>query len=176
MNEDSLDPEGLQRLASAVEGNERDAEAPGYVWDPPEEPESSNPLSVFPKEVQQDIEGLMWLGYLEDSFEFCSHHFVIRTLRGDEELIAAAVSKQYFETVGQAKAWAWANVSLALVSVDHDPGFCPPIGPDKTAYGHARFDYATSKWFWPLGDYLFRRYVELVGRQEAAFKAIQDLS
>src|SRR3954471_13092634 len=93
----------------------------------------------FPAEVSEDVDGLMYLGYLEDSFEFCGHHFVIRTLRGGEELLAGVVSKQYIESQGAARAWAWALVGLSLVSVDHDAAFCPPAGPDKEAYARSRF-------------------------------------
>lgn len=116
---------------------------------------------LFDPKVREAVEGLIWLGHLEDSFEFCGHNFVLRTLKADEELAAAAVVKEYTDTLGQAKAWAWANVALALVSVDGDDNFCPPTGPDKLAYARARFQYVTSRWYWPTGEYLFSRYQNL---------------
>lgn len=183
--EQPLDPEGLRQLKSAVEGSQQEPEPqeqaeeeeaqPGFVWDPPAEEADQNPFADFPSQVREDVEGLMWLGYIEDAFEFAGHHFILRTLRGDEELVAATVSKEYIDTIGQAKAWAWANVSVSLTSIDHDPNFCPPLGPDKTAWGHARFKWVTSQWFWPLGDYLFRRYVLLAERQNDAFRALINL-
>lgn len=133
-------------------------------------------FAQFPDRVQEDVEGLIWLGYLEDAFDFCGHHFVIRTLRGEEELLAAAVTKEYVETLGQSRAWVWAVVSLSLVSVDGDEAFCPPIGPDRSAYARARFAYVTQNWFWPVAAAIFQRYTTLQERQTRAVEAVEDLS
>lgn len=138
--------------------------------------ESQVQQDQFPDDVVEDVEGLLWLGYLEDSFEFCGHHFVIRTLRGDEEILAGLVTKEYVETLGQSKAWVWAQVGLALVSVDHDEDFCPPIGPNKRDFARARFQYATANWYWPLAQYVYERYAALLERQAACVEALQDLS
>jgi len=136
----------------------------------------TDPFSTFKPEVRQSVEGLIWLGYLEDSFEFCGHQFKIRTLYGNEELLAAKVTKEYTETLGQAKAWGWANVALALTEVDHRDDFCPPIGPNPEEYAKARFNYVTGKWFWPLAEYIFERYAQLAIRQREAIDALRDLS
>lgn len=190
---EELDQDGLAQLQSQVEANVlpnqapttqsvvKDEESadygpPGYIWTPPEEPEDQEPFDSFPDEVRKDVEGLTWLGYLEDEFEFCGHHFVIRTLRADEELLASVISREYIETLGQAKAWAWANVCLALESVDYDETFCPPTGPDKQKYAKARFQWVTSRWYWPVGEYLFRRYADLVERMNIAVDAMANLS
>jgi hypothetical protein len=93
----------------------------------------------FPDDVVEDVEGLLWLGYLEDTVEFCGHEFVIRTLRLEEEILAGLVTKEYVETLAQAKAWIAAQVGLALVSVDGDENFCPPAGPGSKDYARARF-------------------------------------
>jgi hypothetical protein len=137
------------------------------------EPES---LEDFPSQVREDVEGLMWLGYLEDEFDFCGHHFVIRTLRGDEELLAALVTKEYIETMGQARAWEWAIVAMALISVDWDEAFCPPVGRDPRSYARARFHYCTNKWFYPLANFLYKQYAKLLVRQKDAMEAMEDLS
>lgn len=139
--------------------------------------EGPSTLGDFPPEIREAVEGLMYLGYLEDSFDYCGHHFVIRTLRGDEELLAALTCKEYLETLGQARAWAWAQTGLALIAVDGEENFCPPLGPDKRAYARARFQYVTGRWFWePLGRYLSEQYGKLVDRQAEAAKALEDLS
>lgn len=134
------------------------------------------PFAGFDPEIRNDVEGLIWLGHLEDHFEFCGHHFVIRTLKADEELLATLVIKDYVDTFGQARAWAWARIALALVSVDGHDDFCPSLGPDKTAYAHARFNWVTSRWFWPVGEYIFNRYVALERRQLDAIKRVDSLS
>ena len=138
--------------------------------------EQEDLLDQFPEEVQDDVEGLAFLGYLETDFDFCGHHFVIRTLRGDDELHASAVTKEYKETLGEGKAWIWAQIALALEAVDGDPEFCPPISPDKRDFARARFRYVTTKWFWPLAEYIYARFTELNGRQLAAMEAMRDLS
>lgn len=133
-------------------------------------------FAQFPDRVQEDVEGLIWLGYLEEAFDFCGHNFVIRTLRGEEELLAAAVTKEYVETLGQSRAWVWAVISLSLVSVDGDEAFCPPIGPDRQAYARARFAYVTQNWYWPVAAAIFQRYTALQERQTEAVEAVEDLS
>lgn len=140
------------------------------------EEEQPQGFDSFPPEIREDVEGLIWLGYLEDHYEFCGHDFVLRTLRGDEELLAGLITKEFVETLGQSRAWAWAQVALALVAIDGEDDFCPPVGPDKRAYARARFQYCTSRWFWPLGQRLFRRYAELLERQEAAIEALEDFT
>lgn len=130
----------------------------------------------FPDDVLEDVEGLMWLGYLEDSFEFAGHDFVLRTLRGEEELLAALVTREYVETLGQAKAWVWAQIALALIVVDGDEDFCPPAGPNTKDNARARFQYVTRRWYWPLAAYLYDHYSSLLERQAVALQALQDLS
>lgn len=137
---------------------------------------SSEGLDSFPDEIRMDVEGLAYLGQLEDSFEFCGHHFSIHTLKGEEELVAGVVTKEYLDTMGQSRAWAWAHVGMALSSVDGDENFCPPIGPDVTEFGRARLRYVTSRWYWPLAEFLFSRLAALNQRQTAAFEALRDLS
>src|SRR4051812_11796329 len=105
------------------------------------ESQVTNPLGGFPEDVYDDVVGLMWLGYLEDSFSYGGHEFIIRTLRGDEDLLIGLVTKDYAETITQAKATVWATIALALVAVDGDEDFCPPLGRDKKAYAHGRFKY-----------------------------------
>ena len=77
---------------------------------------------------------------------------------------------------GQAKAWAWAHVGLALTSVDGQTDFCPPIGPDPEEHAKARFAYVTGKWFWPLGEYIFTQYDDLRSQAEEAIEAMRNLS
>jgi hypothetical protein len=53
----------------------------------------------FPDEVANDVDGLMWLGFLEDTIEFCGHEFVIRTLKLEDEMLAGLVTKDYKDSV-----------------------------------------------------------------------------
>lgn len=133
-------------------------------------------LDEFSEEVREDVNGLLWLGHIEDEFEFAGHSFALRTLKADEELFAARLTRDYQDTLGQGKAWAWAHVCQALTAVDGDEEFCPTVGPDRYERARGRFNYCTSKWFWVLGNALFQRYLTLAQRQLAAVEALSDLS
>lgn len=136
--------------------------------------QESTPFDAFPESVREDVNGLIWLGYLEDTFSFCGHNFVIRLLRGDEELLASLVTKEYAETLGQAKAHIWATVALALVAVDGAEDFCPPGTPAKESYARARFQWVTGNWYWPVAIFIFERYTALQTRQQEALEALED--
>lgn len=138
--------------------------------------EQPRTLLDFPQEARDSVEGLMWLGYLEDEFDFCGHSFVMRTLRGDEELLASLVTKDYESSFGQDRAYAWATIALSLVSLDGDEEFCPKTGRDKRAYARARFQFCTSRWYWAVGEFLFQKYVDLQRRQTDAIRRVEDLS
>lgn len=130
----------------------------------------------FPDAIQLDVDGLVWLGHLSKVIHWCGHSFEIRTLRGDEDLAAGVVAKEYLETLGQGRAWAWAKLSLALVSIDGREDWSPQLGPDKVAFAHQRFKYLTENWYWPVAQYLYEELLLLEQRQLEALQAMQDLS
>lgn len=130
----------------------------------------------FPEEVNDDVDGLIWLGYLEDQIDYCGHEFVIRTLRLEEQLLASLVTKEYTDTLGQAKAWIAAHVGLALVSVDGDTEFCPKSSFSKKDYARARFNYVTGKWFEPTIAHLYNAYSALLERQARVLEEMENLS
>lgn len=145
-------------------------------WDPfDDETGDAKTLEDFPEQVRDSVEGLMFLGELYDDFEFCGHTFVIRTLRGDEELLAALVCKEFIESLGQARAWIWALVGMCLVSVDGDENFCPQVSTNKRDYARARFQYVTRKWYWPVAAHLNAKYAALQERQNEAIQRVEDL-
>lgn len=137
-------------------------------------PETQTPFDAFPEAAREDIDGLIWLGYLEDRFSFCGHDFVVRTLRGDEELLAGLVMKDYIDTLGQPKAHVWSTIALALVAVDGADDFCPPATPNKPDYARARFQWVTANWYWPTALAIFNKYSTLLERQQEALDALED--
>lgn len=145
-----------------------------------ENPKEEDDFGEFPKETAEAVNGLIYLGFLEDNFTFCGHKFRIKTLRGDEELMAYRLAQEYQDSVGGwAKALTWAHVALCLVSVDRDENFCPPIGPvnDKYQdYALRRWIYVTENWYYPTAEYVFRRYTDLMERQSDSIDYVQDLS
>jgi hypothetical protein len=134
------------------------------------------PFDEFPPQVVEAVEGLAWLGHLESDIHQWGHSFVLRTLRADEELEVALLAKDYQDTYGQVKAHAWAHLALSVVAVDGEENFCPAIGPDKRGNARAKFNWMTENWYWPVGEYLFGKYVELIQRQAEAVAALDSLS
>lgn len=134
-----------------------------------------NPLDTFPQEVTEAVDGLLWLGHLETEVEFCGHSFHLHTLKASEELQVALLAKDYIDTYGQVKANIWAHIAASLQAVDGNEDFCPAIGPNQKDHVRAKFNYITSNWYWPVGDYLFGEYTKLVVKQSEAIKAIEDL-
>jgi hypothetical protein len=138
--------------------------------------EEEDSVDEFDPEVQVDVDGLIHLGALFDTVEFCGHTFGIRTLRLGEELSAARVVAPFRNTLKEPEAWASAQVALALTSVDGDEDFCPQAGPDQDAYAQARFRYLGKNWFWPTVEYIYNDFTRLQQRQIVAIRALQDLS
>jgi hypothetical protein len=130
----------------------------------------------FPDDVIEDVDGLLWLGYLDSVIEFCGHEFVIRTLRLEEEMLAGLLTKEYSESMAETKAFVTAQVAMALVSVDGDEDFCPPAGPNKKDYARARFNYVASNWYEPTVAFIYTKYAELLDKQASVIKEMDFLS
>jgi len=130
----------------------------------------------FPDEVTEDVDGLLWLGYLEDVVEFCGHEFVIRTLRLEEDMLAGLLTKEYKDSMSEAKAFITAQIAMSLVSVDHDEDFCPAIGPNTKDHARARFNYNAKNWYEPTVAFLYSKYADLVERQASALREADFLS
>lgn len=135
-----------------------------------------NPMDEFDPEVRVAVDGLIHLGALSTDVDFCGHTFGIRTLRTAEELAASIVLEPYRGTIQEPRAWASAQVGLALTHIDGDDQFCPAAGPNLEDFARARLRYVTQNWFWPTIDTLFVEYTTLLERQVRAVRAWQDLS
>jgi hypothetical protein len=130
----------------------------------------------FPDDVAETVDGLLWLGYLEDTLEFCGHEFVIRTLRLEEEMLAGLITKEYSETMSETKAFVTAQVALALVSVDGNEDFCPAAGPSSKDYARARFNYVAKNWYEPTVAFIYTKYADLLENQATALREMDFLS
>jgi hypothetical protein len=135
-----------------------------------------NTVELFSPDIADAVDGLAYLGHLEEEIRFCGHRFLIRTLKADEELSAALLAKEWQETFGGPKAHAWAHLAASIQAVDGNANFCPAIGPSQDAALRGKFNYITQNWYWPVGEYLFGKYVELVQRMTEAIAEVEDLS
>lgn len=132
------------------------------------------PEGPFPPESADDINGLLFLGHLEQQVSFAGHYFVIRTLKAGEEIEVALVTNEYKETAGFPKAWAIATVAAALESVDYAP-LAQRLGPDLALPIRQKFN-TVREYYWPVIEHLYDEYVLLLERQIKAFKALQGNS
>ncbi|WP_028058420.1 hypothetical protein [Candidatus Solirubrobacter pratensis] len=131
-------------------------------------------FEAIPEDVQKDIEQLEMYGYISDEYRVWGSAYTMRTLKGDEELAAAVVTKEYVETLAQAKSWAWANIALSVDAIDGKHDYCPRVQVDAVEFARARFRYWTSTYTWTLGERLFTEFVTLQRRELAAREAMQD--
>lgn len=137
---------------------------------------TDNQKPRFKPESQAAVEGLTHLGYLTKSFQYCGHRFTLRTLYGNEDLLVGLLTKEYVETMAQAKAWTIAHVALSLVAIDGSTDFCPDASFDELENARGRFQYVASKWQYPLIDYIFKEFAVLAAEQAEAFEAAKDFS
>lgn len=141
------------------------------------ETEDSGINPIFESMRQEDannIVELVNLGALERDFEFCGNTFGLRTLRADEDFAVGAALKEWADTVKEAQVWGAAHVGMALTHINGDETFCPPTGPSKTSHAKARLRWITQEYYWPVIQYLYERYADLLDEQQKAIAAAQD--
>lgn len=123
-----------------------------------------------------DVEGLLFLGYLTDEFELFGHTFIIRTLRRGERLACALVVKEWEETLGIGDALETAYVSASLMSVD-GRALTAPLGPSENPIVRIRSNFGqVSKWYDYVVESIYQRYSALLVRQHAAFTELEGKS
>lgn len=84
-----------------------------------EEDEKDDALwSVFPKEHVEPLRGLLFLGRLEQEFEFAGHTFLIRTLTEGEHMRIGQLTKQYRGTSSEVDAKITYTVAACVEQVD----------------------------------------------------------
>lgn len=139
-----------------------------------EEEERPSSIDEFPEESRESVNGLIWLGFLEESVIAFGHEFVIRTLRVGEELQVSLLTKEFSDSMGVEQALATATVALSLKSVDGDSEFCPVAS--RSDYARQRFRYIQDNWYMPVITRLFESYLSLLSKQQEALERVEDLS
>ena len=142
------------------------SEAPDL--DPPSEgttpggSDDSNP-TLDPR-YKDDFNGLFYLGYLSDEFEFAGHRFNIRTLNTDAMLEVALWCKKYEATIADSRAYATAVVAASIELLDGRPLY-RPLGPGGDNAKDLEMRIAVvRKWFrWTI-DHAYTKCLELERR------------
>lgn len=160
----------LPPLANAPELGAPEPEQPKQVAD------ETPPEPVFPPEVADAVEGLLFLGHLTSGFDLMGHRFEIRTLKAGEELAIGQIVQEYEGRLGSTKAYAIAIAAACISSVDGRP-LTAPLGPSGVTDAIRRdFDYIARSWYYPVVEMVYDHYSALVLQQNAAFTALQGKS
>jgi len=131
------------------------------------------PADEFPPASEEAINGLLWLGYLTDSFTLFGHQFTIKTLTRGDRLAVAQVTKEWEETLGMGDAYQTATVAASLAMVDGEPVMSLGPSPVRATEIRKAFERVQA-WYEPVVEAVFARTVMLNNRQIAAFTALQS--
>ena len=142
----------------------------------PVQSSEEEPLPEFDRRVRQDFEGLLYLGYLEDEFEWVGHRFKIRTLYTGEILQVGLLHRRYVGTLADVKAYQAAITAACVMQVDGKSMPTPLTNdPADTGLGN-RFDYVLRSWFPPTLDVVYERYLLLEKRVRRVLDAMGKAS
>lgn len=118
-------------------------------------------LPEFDPRWRDELRGLIYLGALSDEFDWLGHHFKIRTLTTGELAEVALIAKPYAGSEAALKAWQAAIVAACVVEVDGQPIALPLTSDVDDTLVRAKFRYVMDKWFPPVLDVVYNRYVGL---------------
>jgi hypothetical protein len=126
---------------------------------------------------QQDFTGLLSLGSLHGSFDWCGHLIAIHTLTTDEELLVGQLIREFEGGMAGMKAYATATAGLCVTAIDHQPMPVPLGEHPNQSYKWAleRFNYAR-RWFPPTIDAILDAYLQLEARQRGIIKMLGKAS
>lgn len=133
-----------------------------------EEPE---PLPEFDPRFRDDLDGLLYIGYLTDEFRWLGHAFIIKTLDTDALLEVALIHRDYSDTIADMKAYQAALVAACVVKVDGRP-LRVPLSSDPTDTALVNRFAVVRKWFPPTIDMLYERYLLLEDRVAKVIEAM----
>lgn len=154
----SYDPTEVQATS---QGPVPSSSAPGSgdaVEDTTSEPVQ---LPEFDPKYRDPLLGLLYLGALTDEFDWLGHHFKIRTLTTGELAEVALLAKPYADSEAALKAWQAAIVAACVMTVDDQPLAVPLTSEVDDSLVRAKFRYVMTKWFPPVLDVVYTRYVGL---------------
>jgi hypothetical protein len=127
------------------------------------------PADEFDARYKTDIDGLIWLGFLTDTFTAYGHTYTIKTLTRGERLAVTLAVKEYENSLGAALALEAATVAACLLMVDGQPIY-PNVDPNAPPL--PRIIQAlnlVNTWYDPLLAKIYDKYSQLQIRQIQAF-------
>jgi hypothetical protein len=137
-----------------------------------------DPISklVFDPKHNQDFEGLMHLGELRHEFAWAGHTFLIRTLKVDELLQVALLTRDFAGTYGADRAYVTALVAACLVEVDGEPVYMA-LGSEDGGGERVAKKYAKVKtWYSQTIDAVYSELQKLEARVNELLDAMGEPS
>jgi hypothetical protein len=118
---------------------------------------------LFDPRISDEVQGLLYLGAIQQEVQLYGHTFVLRTLRAGEELEVGLLVKKYQDSISQARAYMIAVVAASLESIDGRPT-SQPIGPNLGSHLTDRFNWISEHMYYPVVEALYEEYNELLTR------------
>ena len=133
-----------------------------------------NPNDEFDARYKLDVDGLIWLGYLTESFPLYGHTWVLKTLTRGERLAVTLAVKEYEDTLGTALALETATIAASLLMIDNVPIY-PGLEPDAPPLPRILDAFkVVQTWHDPLIAKLYEKYSQLQLRQIRAFFELES--
>lgn len=150
--------------AANLTGPPPSSTAPEAIQEPPVQPgstpqpdETEPPPREFDERYREPFNGLMYLGYLEDTVVVWGHEFRIATPSQMEKLQSGALHKPYIDTLASEIAYQTIMVASYLVSVDGKDLPRPVLNDPKENAVRDRFVWVAENLRQPVIDEVFQR-------------------
>lgn len=166
--------------AAATPGPSPSSDAPEPVQEPLRQPGSDEqPLTEdhpreFDARCKEPFTGLLYLGYLEDSFVIWGHQFRIATPSQMEKIQAGALHAPYVNTLASDIAYQTILVATYLISVDRNELPRPVLTDPKENAVRDRFEWVAENLRPPVIDQLFSRCMILEGEVGKTLRAMGE--
>ena len=112
----------------------------------------------FPDEFIEPMRGLLFLGCLSKNVLYAGHDFLIETLNEGDVLRVGQLMSDYRGTLAESEAKKVFIVAAAVKAVDGYRLFQPYSDGQDSIYEASK---TVMKWYPPVVDYIYRRYLEL---------------
>jgi hypothetical protein len=145
--------------------------------DEPNEEESAERIEpVAPKEFdpryRQSFLGVMFIGYLENEFEFSHHKFRIATPSRRERMQIGLAIQEYKDAPTWELAWQAAVVAAFLLAIDDEPLPEPVVKNSKLTAYTERFNWVIDNLYEPVIDHVYTKCFELWGEVDKVMEGM----
>lgn len=154
----------LKRFKAGIDDDDAHVELPKEDAEPPRQDgnvmDADRQSSIFPPQSMAALHGLLFLGALEETFEYGGHSFHIRTLTEGETMRVGQLIRDYRGTASEPEALRCFTVAACTVDVD---GYAV-AEPYKDGYDQV-FEAAkvVRRWYPSVVRAVYGRYCRLEG-------------